>query len=63
MTKDLPPAPHGYGIPHGRRNGGLPASRFVPPPSTYARPLDVVWITGIYPGFMSTRRDQTWKEL
>ncbi|EGD45327.1 hypothetical protein NBCG_00321 [Nocardioidaceae bacterium Broad-1] len=63
MTTDPPSAPHGYGTPHGRRNGGLPSSRFVPPPSTNSRPLDVVWISGIYPDFMTTKADRTWKEL
>lgn len=63
MTQDLPPAPHGYGIPHGRRNGGLPSSRFVPPPSTYVRPPDVVWITGVYPASMTRKSEINLKEL
>lgn len=59
--EEQPPA--GWGVPHGRRLGGQPSARFVPGPSSYERPLDVVWITGIWPAAMSRKSEINLKEL
>lgn len=70
MASQEPPGPEARAILsgpwnglYGHRNGGRRTARSTPGPSTNPRQLDVSFVSGVYPQWMSSKADRVWREL